>query len=404
MSHPIEQKTPRSQLHLRWATTALLWALSLLLGYFLLAGVWQTLYARIWLMQASVGCIYLLWVLWRGLDHNHRPGETQLLPVFGAGNVMTLLRGWLVAVLVGFLFLPWPEGWMAWVPAGLYTLASLADFLDGYLARLTNHATRLGEILDINIDGLGVLVASLLAIQYGQVPVWYLLVALARYLFLGGIWLRELLHKPVFELQPSVRRRAFAGVQMGFLFFILMPIFSPPSTHIAAALFALPFLVGFLVDWLAVSGVLKPPSVRQPAIAHLQSAYQSILLNWLPVALRLIAAILFAKQLAQFLRIYPDIVGIQTAAQILSSNGSLLTLVVAQGAVLLLLVIGAGGRAVPIAGLCLLGIQQMYASLNPLQIALAILLTAILYLGTGSLSLWKPEEHLIYHRAGEQSS
>lgn len=411
MSYRIKQQSTLLQLRLRWTITALLGFVFLLIGHLWLTDMWQTSYAWIWLLQASAGWAYLLGVLWRGLDHNHRTGETQLLPVFGAGNTATLLRGWLVAALLGFLFLPWPQGWMAWIPAGLYTLAALADFLDGYLARITNHTTRLGEILDINIDGLGVLAASLLAIQYNQVPVWYLLVAAARYLFLAGIWLRKILHKPVYDLQPSVRRRAFAGIQMGFLFFILMPVFSPPGTHIAAALFALPFLVGFLIDWLAVTGVITLHSARlvdrlktrRPAITNRLSDYQTALLNWLPVVLRWAAALLFAYQLIQLLGIHPDAGDMQAALQALSSNSSLFIIAMAQGVVLLLLLVGAGGRAVSIAGLCLLGIQQMYASLSPVQIALLALLTAIIYLGTGALSLWKPEEYLITRRTGEQS-
>lgn len=396
--------TSLSRLRIRWIVATFFYMLFLLIGYHFLAAQWQVSFARQWLVQAGAGCIYILWVLWQGLEHNHRIGSSRLLPVFGAGNVMTLLRGALVAALLGFLLQPWLQGRLAWIPAVLYTLAGLADFLDGYLARITNHATRMGELLDMNIDGLGVLAASLLAVQYGQVPVWYLLVALARYLFLAGIWLRKRLGKPIYELQPSIRRRAFAGVQMGFLFFILMPIFSPPGTYIAAVLFALPFLVGFLIDWLAVSGVIKPRSAGRQASDHLRSIHKSFILNWLPVGLRLLAAIFMAGQLVQFLAVSSGLGGIEPGSELLPSRPDLFMLVLAQGLVLIFLTVGAGGRIASIAGLCLLGIQQLFASLTPIQIVLAVLFTAILYLGTGSLSLWKPEERLIFHRAGEQPS
>ncbi len=217
MLHQPEYPPALLQLKRRWALVAIISALFLLSGFSLLQGSWQVAYARQWLFQASLGLLYLLWVLWRGLEHNYRVGESHLLPGLGIANITTLLRGVLIASLLGFLLLPWPPGWLAWIPAGLYTLAVLADFLDGFLARITQRVTRLGEILDMSFDGLGVLAASLLAIQYNQVPAWYLLVALARYLFLAGIWLRRRRGLPVHELQPSVRRRAFAGVQMGFL-------------------------------------------------------------------------------------------------------------------------------------------------------------------------------------------
>lgn len=396
--------SPHRQLQLRWAATALLWVLLLIWGYRLLAEEWQVEHAQQWLLQAGIGCAYLLGVLHGALKYNYRTGEGRLLPGFGAGNAMTLLRGGLVAALLGFLLQPWPEGRLAWLPAALYTLACLADFLDGYLARVTNHTTEMGERLDMTIDGLGVMAASLLAIQYGQVPVWYLPVALARYIFLGGIWLRKKLGKPVYDLQPSVRRRGFAGVQMGFLFFILMPVFSPPGTHIAAVLFAIPFLVGFVFDWLAVSGNVKRVPSRGEAARPHPSALQAFFFQWLPVALRLLAAVLLVYQLAAFMLAYPGSGGSAAAAQIIIEDAGLLVIILAQGVVIVLLTLGAGGRTAAITGLGLLGIQQFYTGLTPLQVMLAALYTAILYLGTGSLSLWKPEERWIYRRAGEQPS
>jgi hypothetical protein len=70
--------------------------------------------------------------------------------------------------------------------------------------------------------------------------------------------------------------------------------------------------------------------------------------------------------------------------------------------VALLLLFGAAGRLTAILGLILLGLQQMSAPLSAFQIALAGLFTALLYLGTGGLSLWKPEDRLITRRAGER--
>ncbi len=384
MLHLPEYPPALLQLKHRWALVAIISAMFLLSGYSLLQGSWQVSYARQWLLQASLGLLYLLWVLWRGLEHNYRVGESHLLPGFGIANITTLLRGALIASLLGFLLLPWPPDGLAWIPAGLYTLAALADFLDGFLARITQRVTRLGEILDMSFDGLGVLVASLLAIQYGQVPAWYLLVALARYIFLAGIWLRQRRGLPVHELQPSVRRRSFAGVQMGFLFFILMPVFTPPGTYIAAAMFALPFLIGFGIDWLAVCGV---------RFAHrsLQARLRAFSTNQLPLLLRFLAVVLILAELSRFL----------APGSPYSQTGFLL-LVALQSLVLVSLALGVGGRIAAIVGLCLLGIQQLFASLTPTQIALALLYTAILYLGTGALSLWKPEDRLIFSRAGER--
>ena len=159
----------------------------------------------------------------RYLDENKREGETAtsagsvqaVLPTFGWGNRLTLFRGLAISMVAGFLFSPWPNGWLAWLPMLLYTTADIADYLDGYLARITNHATALGERLDMEYDGLGMLIVSLLAVWYGQLPWWYLILGFARYLFVFGLWVRARRGLPSYDLPPSVHRRVFAGLPDG---------------------------------------------------------------------------------------------------------------------------------------------------------------------------------------------
>ena len=248
---------------------------------------------------------------------------------------------------------------------------------------MTNHVTRLGELLDVSLDGVGVLVAAALAVQYGQVPAWYLSVALARYLFLGGMWLRRRMGKPNYELSPSISRRGFAGLQMGFLAVMLWPLFSPPGTHVAAAIFALPFLVGFLRDWLTVSGVLKPGRQK------FGKWTQQVTL-WLPVGIRAAILALSAGPLSEDL----------TSFQYLTLPGQVLTLL--EVCVVLSVVTGIAGRVTAILGLLLLGFYQMQSSLTLSQLILVPAYTAILFMGSGLFSLWKPEDALIFHRAGER--
>ncbi len=209
-----------------WAFFALLSAAYVAAGWLLLRTAWLPQAGLQWAVLAALIALYLLIVLWRNLEQNYRPGEVILLARFGSGNWMTLLRGLLIAGLAGFLFLPRPPGWLAWLPAIMYTLAIAADSLDGYLARRSNYATRLGSILDISFDGLGVLAAAILLIQYGQVPTWYILVALARYLFLFGEWLLPRFGRPVQPLAPSGQRRIFASIQFVFIASPLIPAFS----------------------------------------------------------------------------------------------------------------------------------------------------------------------------------
>jgi len=369
----------------RWWAYVLFCTAFLASSYALLLAAWEPSYALRWLAISSAAMVYPVAVLWRELKHNHRSGESTLLASLGPGNLLSLLRGTLVSGLAGFIFSPWPSGWLAWLPGSLYILSDVTDFLDGYLARKSRQATRLGEILEMSFDGLGVLVGSLLIVQYGQAPIWYLWVAFARYLFLGGIWLRRRLGKPVYDLPPSAMRRAFAAWQMGLVAALLLPVFSPPGTTLAAILFTLPFLAGFLRDWLSVSG-----SDRQSG--ELAAGIKTAAESWLPLAVR-------ASLLLLTVAVLPDQfrdLGLQTPVVILIA----LLEVVA----LLSVAAGFAGRVAAIVGLVILGIHQNTGILVLLQYLMAVAYTVIIFSGTGPYSLWKPEEYLIYRRIGERQA
>lgn len=368
------------RLKLLWLRFGGLSVLLLAVGTLALQLSWETRFALRWLALAACAIIYLTIIFRIGLSHNHRPGEVYLLPTLGAGNLMTLARGVLLAALVGFLFSPKPVGWLAWIPGVLYTLACAADFLDGYLARRTNHVTRLGEILDMSFDGVGVFAAATLAAQYGQAPAWYLLIAAARYIFLFGLWLRKILGKPVYPLRPSVMRRVFAGLQMGFLAVILWPVMAPPASLLVATLFGIPFLAGFSLDWLVVSGIFKQdnsPSSRSKQITN-------GILNDLPVLLRSI------------------VLGTMIWISLLELRWTAMPvwLLVLEWIAALFVITGTAGRIFSTGGLILLGIGQLFTPILPAQYLLAILYTGLLFLGSGGYSLWKPEDLAVYHQPG----
>jgi CDP-diacylglycerol---glycerol-3-phosphate 3-phosphatidyltransferase len=378
----------------RWIAFTVVTFFSLGCAALLLSNLWEPRYALRWLVISAMGMVYLVKTLWSNLEQNHRPGEISLLPTFGPGNNLTLLRGALLAGLAGFILSPSPEQNLAWAPAIIYTLAIAVDFLDGYAARVSNHVTHLGETLDMSLDGLGILIASVLAIQYGTLPVWYLAVPLARFLFLAGINWRNKKGLVVHKLNPSVRRRAFAAVQMGFLSSMLWPVFTPPGTTIAAFIFALPFLVGFAMDWLAVCGLLRQNQIQEP------NPVIKPFLTIAPIVLRLVVLIVLSIHTATQINAYLNL-GVPSIAGADAPNATVRALILGfEILVLFFLVFGVAGRVAAIAGLLLLGIHQFYTGLNLAQYLLIFIYTAILYLGTGKYSLWKPEDQLIFNQVG----
>lgn len=390
MTGTLPQENPSLRiLRLRWLSLAILAGLFLAGSFLILQKVWQPEMAWRWLFQSSLPVTYLLVMLWSGLALNTRPGELTLLPELGPGNGLTFMRGLLTSALAGFLFLPLPPGWLAWLPGLLFTTAVTADLFDGYLARRSNHVTRLGEMLDMALDGLGVLIGAILLVQYGKAPPFYLLVGLARYVFIAGIGLRRLLGKPVFDLAPSSSRRPFAGAQMGFIGVALFPFFSPPGTALVAACFALPFLIGFLRDWLTVSGVFRAHS---NATSPVSEAMIRFLTTWGALILRVAVAITLFWILVR-------IPGSNPGFRPLTL--SITTMMIFGVLGVILMALGAAGRVAALAVLFSLGILQSYAPLGNVEILLIIGATAVFFLGSGIYSIWTPEKLLISKRIGE---
>ncbi|MEM4782186.1 MAG: CDP-alcohol phosphatidyltransferase family protein [Halalkalicoccus sp.] len=243
------------RLRLRWIALSAVSAVTTVLVFGGLRLLLADALARRWLLLVVPVLAYELGLLWRFLPRNRR--DERLVPSLGLGTLLTFVRGVLLAFLAGFLLLPQPTEALVWLPAVLYGAAALADYVDGSLARLTDHVTTLGARLDTEFDALGILIAPLLAVLYGQLPLWYLSVSAARYLFVFGIWLRRRRDRPVFDLPPRRSRRLLAGLQMAFLTVVLSPPVSPPVTTVAAVFVAVPFVVGFVRDWLYVSGRLE---------------------------------------------------------------------------------------------------------------------------------------------------
>ena len=210
----------------------------------------------------------------------------NLQHLWGPANRLTLARGMLLALLAGFLFTSEPAGLPGWLPALLYSVAAIADFLDGFWARRTGTQTRLGALLDGELDGVGILVAVILAVQYGHLPAAFLVLGLAKPAYAAGLGLHRLFGGRVHELPPSYMRRRLAGFQMGITAVFLWPIARPPVTTLVQGLVGVPLLAGFLRDGLAAAGLLDP---AHPAYQRWKGRLGRLAFGWGPPAFRVLA-------------------------------------------------------------------------------------------------------------------
>lgn len=197
---------------------------------------------------------FSMWQTWKRAELNRPSNNTAPYLDLGWANGLTLVRAGLISLTGGFLLQAEPAGIFLWLPGLFYGLAALLDRVDGFVARRTGRTSLLGSELDTVFDALGLLVAPLVAIQFGKLHWSFLAVSLAYYVFMFGLYWRQYHQRPTYPLLPSQLRRAFAGFQMGVVALIMLPVFSANITELLGVAFMLPILMGFVVDWLVVSG------------------------------------------------------------------------------------------------------------------------------------------------------
>jgi CDP-diacylglycerol--glycerol-3-phosphate 3-phosphatidyltransferase len=161
-------------------------------------------------------------------------------------NLLTYGRCVAVPAVVVLLF--WPnETWARWTALGVFVVAGLTDYLDGYLARALSQQSALGRMLDPIADKL-LVAASLLMLAHDRTitswSLWAAIVILCREILVSG--LREFLA----ELKVSVPvsrvakwKTALQLVAIGFL------IAGPAGETILPGT----LLIGLVLLWIAAA-------------------------------------------------------------------------------------------------------------------------------------------------------
>jgi len=115
-------------------------------------------------------------------------------------NILTYGRIAAVPLVVACLF--WPkDDWVRWTALGIYAVAGITDFFDGYLARIWQQQSSMGRMLDPIADKLLVGAVLLMLVHTGDIhgwSIWAAIVILCREMLVSG--LREFLA----ELRVSV--------------------------------------------------------------------------------------------------------------------------------------------------------------------------------------------------------
>lgn len=80
-----------------------------------------------------------------------------------------------------------------WTIGGLVLYGIISDYLDGYIARKTNSISEWGKILDPVADKTSALVLFVYAVWAGLIPLWFLIVEIARdaIILAGSLYIQQ---------------------------------------------------------------------------------------------------------------------------------------------------------------------------------------------------------------------
>ena len=99
-------------------------------------------------------------------------------------NKLTVLRVVMIPFFVVFMLTNIAGGASKYIALALFCIASFTDFLDGYLARRDNLVTNFGKFMDPLADKL--LVCSAMICLIPKLPVWVVLIIIAREFIISG--------------------------------------------------------------------------------------------------------------------------------------------------------------------------------------------------------------------------
>src|SRR3954465_3397174 len=105
--------------------------------------------------------------------------------IWNLPNSLTLLRIFLVPFLVVVLLTKFTGS--EFVGLGIFLVAAVTDFLDGYFARKYNKMTRLGALLDPIADKLLMSAAFISLIELGLARAWMIVIIIGREFAVSGL-------------------------------------------------------------------------------------------------------------------------------------------------------------------------------------------------------------------------
>ena len=162
-------------------------------------------------------------------------------------NIITLIRMGLVPIFVLVFYLPFQ--WSGLGAAIILGMASITDWLDGFLARKLHQTSAFGAFLDPVADKLIVVVALVLLVGEKDIP-WITIpaaVIVGREIVISALreWMAELGKRA--SVAVNYIGKFKTGMQMAAL--IILLAFNPKTSWLGIIGWCLLYLAAFLTLW-----------------------------------------------------------------------------------------------------------------------------------------------------------
>ncbi|MFH1727204.1 MAG: CDP-diacylglycerol--glycerol-3-phosphate 3-phosphatidyltransferase [Pseudomonadota bacterium] len=100
-------------------------------------------------------------------------------------NIISVTR--IASIPLIMVFLLWDCRWTRLIAAIIFTISSLSDLLDGYLARKLEKTSKAGKLLDPLADKLLMLAGLVMLIPLKMIPAWIVVIIIGREIAITGL-------------------------------------------------------------------------------------------------------------------------------------------------------------------------------------------------------------------------
>ena len=101
---------------------------------------------------------------------------------------ITLVRVFFIPLYMVLMYISGGNaGFMMWLSLAVFMIASLTDYIDGYIARKYNQVSDFGKFLDPLADKLLTIAAMVIFCEWGIFPAWALIIVLTREFAVTGL-------------------------------------------------------------------------------------------------------------------------------------------------------------------------------------------------------------------------